>query len=194
VITIGVLAQTYGYPVVVLGTMLQGETILLVFGFLAHEGYLSPWLVVLIAALSATCGDTTYFFIGRHYGEKFVSRLPKRIRSSLHWARDMTSRHSTKVLLSMRFLFEMRILLPIVCGMSSIRPTRFLRYNIPTAFVWAGLFVGIGYLFGEAAKTILHDIRKVEILLVLILALIGYLYYMVGRRRRAKECSNNESP
>jgi membrane protein DedA with SNARE-associated domain len=158
---------------------------------LAHQGYLSPWLVVLIAAVSASIGDTTYFFIGRTYGERFLARLPKRMRSPLNWAREMTRRHSTKVLLSMRFLMEMRILMPLVCGMSSIRPTRFFRYNIPTAFLWAGIFVAIGYVFGEAAKTILRDIRNAEILLIIVLALIGYLYFRAGRRRREKENAAN---
>ncbi|MBU1708083.1 DedA family protein [bacterium] len=186
-INIAVLAQTYGYPVIVLGTMLQGETILLMCGFLAHRGYLSLWLVVLIAAISAACGDTTYFFIGRKYGEKFLSRLPKKVRSPLLWAQDMTNRHPARVLLSMRFLLEMRILMPIVCGMSSIRSSLFFRYNIPTAFVWAGVFVGIGYLFGAVANSILHDIEDAEIFLILALALLGYLYYLFGRQRRKKE-------
>jgi membrane protein DedA with SNARE-associated domain len=190
---LGELAHTYGYLILVLGTILQAETILLVFGFLIHQGYVSPWLVIPIAAITAVCGDTTYFFLGHKYGERLLARLPKGIRSPLNWARDMTSRHSRKVLLSMRFLFEMRILMPIVCGMSSIRPSRFLRYNIPMAFVWAGVFVTIGYLFGEAAKSVLRDIRAMEIFLILGLALVGFLYYMLGHRRRQKESSNNES-
>jgi membrane protein DedA with SNARE-associated domain len=190
---IGALAQTYGYPIVVLGTMLQGEAILLIFGFLAHQGYLSPWIVAIVAAISAIFGDTTYFFIGKHYGERFVSRLPARMRPPLHWARRFVNRHSTKVLLFMRFFFGMRIIMPVACGMSSIRTGRFFKYNMPTAFVWAGFFVGLGYLFGTAAEKVLREVENVEVFLIIALAIVGYLYHRIAQRRRTEENGNNET-
>jgi membrane protein DedA with SNARE-associated domain len=184
---IGVLAQTYGYPIIVLGTMLQGETILLVFGFLAHRGYLSPWIVIIVAALSAILGDTTYFFLGRHYGEKFVSRLPARMRSPVHWARHFVGRHSTKVLLFMRAFVGVPVVTPVACGMSSIKTGRFLKYDIATAFVWAGLFVGLGYLFGTAVAQVIHEVEHVELFLIIALILIGYSYHRIVQRKQRQQ-------
>ena len=184
---IGALAQTYGYPVVVLGTLLQGETFLLIFGFLARRGYLSPWIIAIIAAITAIFGDTTCFFIGRYFGEKFLPRLPARIRSPLHWASRFVNRHSTKVLLSMRFFFGMGFLMPVACGMSSIKTGRFFKYDMPMAFVWAGFFVGIGYLFGTAAEKVLHEVKNVEPFLIIALIIVGYLYHRIARRQRTQQ-------
>ncbi len=190
-IDLGSLAQTYGYPVVILGTMLQGEAVLLVFGFLAHQGYLSPWILILVAAVAAMFGDTTYFFIGRHYGERFLAHFPRGIRSPLHMARNLAEHHPNKVLLFMRFFFGMRILMPVVCGMSSIKTNRFFRYNVPTAFVWAGIFVGAGYLFGTAARKVVRDIENAELFLILGLFVAAYLYHFIGRKIQERRSRNN---
>lgn len=191
--SIGVLAQTYGYPVVVLGTLLQGETVLLIIGFLARRGYLSPWIVVIVGALTAIFGDTTSFFIGRYYGERFLSRLPVRMRSPVYWARRFVDRHSTKVLLAMRFFFGMGFITPVACGMSSIKTGRFFKYDMPMAFVWAGCFVGIGYLFGTAAEQITHKVKKVEPFLIIALIIIGYLYHRFAKRKRTQENGESET-
>jgi membrane protein DedA with SNARE-associated domain len=190
---IGTLAQTYGYPVVVLGTMLQGETVLLVIGFLAHRGYLSPWIVAIVGAMSAIFGDTTCFFIGRYYGERFLSWLPVRMRSPLYWARRFVDRHSTKVLLFMRFFFGMGFIMPVACGMSSIKTGRFFKYNMPMAFVWAGFFVALGYLFGTAAEKVLREVKNVEPFLILALVIIGYLYHRIARRKQTQQNGDNET-
>ena len=40
---------TYGYFAVFLGTLLEGETILIIAGFLAHQGHFHLPLVILVA-------------------------------------------------------------------------------------------------------------------------------------------------
>src|SRR5512137_2695065 len=97
------LTRHYGYPAIIVGTMLQGETILLLCGFLAHRGYLSLWLVWLVAALSATTGDAGYFELGRHYGERLLAKLPRRMTRTAKWAEKVIARHPNEILLSMRF-------------------------------------------------------------------------------------------
>jgi len=59
------LIDTYGYWAILVGTLLEGETILLLGGFAAYQGYLAlPW-VILAAFIGAFCGDQL-FFRGMH--------------------------------------------------------------------------------------------------------------------------------
>ena len=45
--TLESIVDTYGYLAVLLGTFLEGETILVLGGFAAHRGYLAlPWVIV----------------------------------------------------------------------------------------------------------------------------------------------------
>jgi membrane protein DedA with SNARE-associated domain len=181
-IDVGALTRTYGYPAVVIGTALQGEVVLLVCGFLAHQGYLSVWIVWLLATMGGTGGDQTYFFLGRAYGEKLIDRLPRVLRGSLVAAKRLVERHPRVVLLYMRFLFGMRILLPILTGASSIPTARFIRYNVITAGVWAAVFIGMGYLYGEAAQHLLHRFEGIELILLGGLVSAGIVYHLVAGR------------
>ena len=47
-INLEILVSAYGYPALFIGTFLEGETILVIAGFLAHRGYLElPWVIVI---------------------------------------------------------------------------------------------------------------------------------------------------
>lgn len=62
--TLDQLIDTYGYWAILVGTLLEGETILLLGGFAAYQGYLAlPW-VILAAFIGAFCGDQLFFFLG----------------------------------------------------------------------------------------------------------------------------------
>ena len=179
---IGTLVQTWGYPMVVVGTALQGDAVLLICGFLAHQGHLNVWLVWITGTLAAMAGDVIYFFLGWRYGEKVLNKLPGMAKTSLAWARDVVNRHPSRVMIFMRYFFGLRMAMPIVCGMSTIRFGRFLRYNIFSSVLWAGIFVWIGYLFGLAAKRFVGQVEKFEVIFTVVLAVVGLLYGLLAKR------------
>ena len=49
------LVEAYGYPVILLGTLVEGQPVMLFGGFAAHRGYLDlvPW-VILAGAVGAS--------------------------------------------------------------------------------------------------------------------------------------------
>ena len=58
----------YGYLAVFIGTLLEGETILVAAGFAAYRGLLDLPSVVLVAIVGGTLGDQTAFQLGRWKG------------------------------------------------------------------------------------------------------------------------------
>ena len=77
--TIESFIETYGYAAILIGTFLEGETILVLGGFAAHRGYLSlPWVIV--AAFAGTLsgewhnGEGQVFLNGELW--KAVSDVP----------------------------------------------------------------------------------------------------------------------
>jgi membrane protein DedA with SNARE-associated domain len=196
VIDVGALARVYGYPVVAIGTALQGEAVLLICGFLAHQGYLSVWWVWIVASFCAMIGDVSYYQLGKAYGDRLLLKLPRVLRSGLETARDLVNRHPTKVLLFMRYFFGMRMIMPILCGMSTIPRGRFLIFNLFTSAVWAGLFVGMGWLFGVAAQQFVHEVERFELWLTIGLAAAGIIYHYAGKyfRERLSRQKNSQHP
>ena len=69
--------QEYGYWALLLGTILEGETIMLLAGFAASQGHLSlPW-VWLVGFLGAVTGDQTFFYLGRWKGKEYLATHPR---------------------------------------------------------------------------------------------------------------------
>ena len=65
--------EAYGYYALLAGTFLEGETILLIGGLVAHLGYLDLPVVMLVAFIGSFSGDQLYFCIGRLKGRELLS-------------------------------------------------------------------------------------------------------------------------
>jgi membrane protein DedA with SNARE-associated domain len=83
------LIDTYGYWVILVGTLLEGETILILGGFAAYQGYLALPGVILMAFMGGLCGDQLFFSWGGNMAaESWPDSLPGRagsIRSINSW-------------------------------------------------------------------------------------------------------------
>ena len=56
------IIESYGYAAILIGTFLEGETILVPAGLAAHQGYLVLTGVILAAFLGSLCGDQLFLF------------------------------------------------------------------------------------------------------------------------------------
>lgn len=180
------LLQGYGYLVIFAGTFVEGETILALGGYFAHQGYLQLWLVVLVAFVGAVCGDQLFFWLGRHHAKRLLERFPK-MRDKVGTALTKIEQHQIKVMLSMRFLWGMRIALPVALGLSSIRGVRFLWFNLLSAAIWSIAFTYVGYGASHVFSQVVEDIRRFEWWIagaLVLLALIALAWHL-GKPRRS---------
>lgn len=177
------LIQTYGYIVIFFGTLVEGETILVSGGFASHQGYLQlPW-VILIAFLGGCSGDFLFFYLGRWHGHLILTRHP------IWYARvlkvfGMLERYHTILILSMRFLYGLRMITPFALGMSRISTGRFLVLNAIGALIWAVVGGTAGYLFGEVLDHMTGDLRHYEQAILAAIILLGLLVGSVYWYRR----------
>jgi membrane protein DedA with SNARE-associated domain len=155
------LLADYGYLAVFAGCLLEGEAILLLAGFAAHQGYLSAPLVVLTAFVGGTLGDQMFYFIGRHWGTWVLVRLPW-VQRQAPRINGLLLRHSAALIIGVRFMYGLRIAGPILIGTSTVRPRRFLGFNMLGAAIWAPLVTGVGYLFGGSLQAVMPDFERYE--------------------------------
>src|SRR5262245_58419112 len=66
----------WGYVAIATGVLVEGETLVLVAGAMAHRGLLSLWGVILAAFLTSLLGDQLWFELGARYGRPFIDRRP----------------------------------------------------------------------------------------------------------------------
>lgn len=192
--------STYGYLALFLGAILEGESFVLVGGFLAHEGYLQlPW-VMIVAAAGAFSGDQIFFHLGRRSGFTFIKKHHWKRRAER--VRKLLERYQAWVVIGFRFLYGLRIATPIVIGLTGYSAIRFLILNAIGAMLWAGLVGTAGYLFGNLVTPYLEHAKSYRWWIVL--GVIGFWSLMwLGHRiltkreearEKAQRAQAEESP
>lgn len=155
------LIGTWGYLAVVLGTFFEGETILVLGGFAAHQGFLRLDLVVASAFAGSLCGDQVWFWVGRRFGRRWLERHPGKA-VLVERVAALLDRWGAWFVLSFRFLYGLRSVSPLAIGLSSISARRFTLLNIVSAAVWAGIVGCLGYVFGNAVEVTLGKLKLWE--------------------------------
>lgn len=181
--TLADFIQSYGYLAILIGTFLEGETILILGGFAAHAGYLKLWEVIQAAFAGTLLGDQLFFFLGRRQGERLLVKRPD-WRPRLDQAMEMIDRYRNLIILAFRFLYGLRTVTPFALGMSRVPVRRFLILNAVGALTWAAAIGGAGFLFGHALEIFLGRVKTYETLAFLLLATIGIAFWMIHFFRR----------
>ncbi|MBF0271614.1 MAG: DedA family protein [Magnetococcales bacterium] len=190
--TLEAFLREYGYIVLFVGTFLEGETMVLVAGYMAKTGLLDLNMVILSSFAGTYCGDQLYFFIGRRWGHLLVKRT-----SSESWKRrtdrvmDLLQRFDTWFILGFRFVYGVRNVTPFALGASEIRTLRFVILNALAAIVWAISFAYGGFIFGHAMEAFLDKIKHYQIYFF---TGIGLLFIGLWVRRRFFQQGQGESP
>ena len=170
-----IIAQ-YGYVALILGTALEGETILVIAGYLAHRGYLHLNYVIAAAMFGTFAGDQIFFQLGRHWGTPFLARRP-------HWqgradrVRRLLNRHRILLVMSFRFMYGIRTVTPFVIGMSGFPRKVFVPLNAASAAIWATVIGCAGFAFGKVFEHALNDARRFERPVVLGIVGIGIVIW-----------------
>src|SRR5690606_9611146 len=179
------LITQYGYWALLLGTFLEGETILVIAGFLAFRGYLElPW-VITVAFIGTYMGDQFFFYLGRYKGKAYLSRRP-------HWqvradrALRLLNRHEIPLVLGFRFLYGIRSVTPFVIGSSGFSPLRFAILDAIGGLIWANVVGILGYVFGKSVSVVIEDIQDYEVWIFAALGGLGLLAWLVHHCRSAR--------
>ena len=170
----------YGYWAVFAGSLLEGETILVLANWAASQGYLSLPVIIGIAFTGGTLGDQVFFWLGRLCGKPLLAKLP---HSDARVARigALLVRFDAPLIICIRFMYGVRILGPIVIGSSHVLPWRFAAFNIIGAAIWAPLIAGVGYLFGRSIETLIPQLNELQTIGVLAIICVA-VAFVLGRR------------
>ncbi|UCF94065.1 MAG: DedA family protein [Desulfobacterales bacterium] len=176
---------TYGYAAIWLGTFLEGETILILGGFMAHQGYLVLPGVILAAFGGTLCGDQLYFYLGRTHSRYLLNRRPS-WQPRITKAQRLLERFHTPIILGFRFLYGLRTVASFAIGMSPVSAGRFVVLNGVGAAIWAVTVGGGGYLCGQALAFVIDDIKRYELQVLAGIAALGLFIWIVHIYRRKK--------
>ena len=138
----------YGYFALLVGTFLEGETAILVASSLIHRGMFDPSATVTVAFAGSFISDWIYYLIGRINGKYFIERRPK-LQHKLEPVTKFFQQNKIQILFTYRFLYGFRVLIPLIIGMSNIKPLQYLLFSFIAGILWASTVSTIGYFIGR---------------------------------------------
>jgi membrane protein DedA with SNARE-associated domain len=187
---IELIIVTYGYPAILMGTFLEGETILVIGGFAAYQGYLSLGWVITAAFIGSLMGDQLFFYLGCKHNQKVLARWPswKFRAEKVH---NLLDRFNTPLILAFRFFYGMRTVTPFAMGMSAVSTRKFIILNGIGALVWAVVIGSGGYLFGHVLESVIGKVRHYELRIMGLIVATGILVWILHfffRRKKIRSC------
>lgn len=169
--------QQYGYLALFIGTFLEGETIVIIGGFLAHNGYLDFWWVALASFLGSFVGDQLYFYIGRRQGMALLKKKPQ-WQPKLERVFRAIKTHETLFILTFRFLYGLRTVSPFALGAAGVNPFKFFILNAISAWIWAMSFTYLGYAIGQIALQFFENAKYYEQWILLAIVVVGLIIWI----------------
>jgi membrane protein DedA with SNARE-associated domain len=186
----------YGYLAIfsllmlgIVGLPVPDETLLTFTGYLVFRGQLSLPLAFLSAFAGSTCGITLSYTLGRIFGLVLIHRYGRYLR--------ITEDHVAKAHAFFRraghwsltigyFIPGVRHLTAYAAGMSELEYPTFALFAYAGAAIWAGTFIGLGYLLGERWQAVQRNIHHylVGCAVAIVILAATYLVWRKWFRKR----------
>jgi membrane protein DedA with SNARE-associated domain len=179
-----------GYLALFIGCFLEGETSLLAASFAAHRGMLQIVPVFIVAYVATQIVDWAWFLAGRKHGKRILEKRPRWNRKLRHIYR-LICKYPVLILISYRFLYGMRSVIPLTIGMSHIPYKKFMVYSLIGTFLWALTICSAGYFFGAFLEANIDRLKEYEIEIIIILIVVGTIAGLIIRRIQNKKYSYN---
>jgi membrane-associated protein len=168
----------------VITPFLPGDSLLFAAGTFAAIGSLNVWLLWAVCFVAAVLGDTVNYWIGKAVGPRaFEHNIRFLKREYLDKTQRFYDKHGGKTIVLARFIPIVRTFAPFVAGVGTMEYGRFITYNVVGAFLWTGIFIWLGYFFGNI-PFVQENFELVIILIILISVVPMVIEYVRGRAHK----------
>jgi membrane protein DedA with SNARE-associated domain/rhodanese-related sulfurtransferase len=187
VITHGILLVFLATLAARIGAPMPAAPFLVIAGGLAAMGQMS-WVAALVVAIVASnLGDGLWFWAGRRHGYR-VLRLLCRISispdSCVRQSETFIQRWGGRSLIAAKFVPGVSVVAPPMAGAMGMSVLAFLGFATLSAALWAGLFLGIGWVFAQQIQKALDMLSTLGVVSAGLLLLIAAAYLTLRWWRR----------
>jgi len=169
---------------------LPGDSLLFAAGTFAALGDLNPWYLFGLLAVAAVLGDTVNYWIGHRVGERaYNTKWIK--REYLDRTHAFFEKHGGKTIFLARFVPIVRTFAPFVAGMGEMTYGYFISYNVFGGIVWVGLFVFLGYFFGNIP--FVRNNFEIVIIGIVLVSVLPAVFEWWKAKQEAKHTTKTEA-
>jgi membrane protein DedA with SNARE-associated domain len=175
-----VLANQGGVPIPVVPALLGA-------GARAGDGRsLSVVVTLAVSIVAVLCADLTWYLLGRWRGSRaldLLTRLVPKARTHVQRASHFRLAHGGVFQLGARFLPELNPIAAGLAGAAGMSVGRFLPGAAVSAAVWAGSWVGIGYLLTHGVAGLGWSFGIPLTFVIIVATLVGWQLLRQAQRR-----------
>ncbi|MEQ1558628.1 MAG: DedA family protein [Methyloglobulus sp.] len=139
--------KEYGYSILFLWSILEGEMGLIMGGIMAHTGDMNCFMAIFIAGLGGFTGDQIYFYIGR-FNKGLIQRKLRKQRRKFAIAHLLLKKYGWPIIFMQRYMYGLRTVIPMSIGITKYPAKQFAAINLLSAWVWAAITITPAYIFG----------------------------------------------
>lgn len=174
----------------VITPFLPGDSLLFTAGSLAAlemQNSLSLPFLLSLLSFASIIGNQTNYFLGKTFSQRFLQRGTSRFLSQkyLDQTQAFYEKHGIKTIILARFIPIIRTFAPFIAGLSQMKASIFLSYNLMGALLWIGSLLGLGYFFGSLPFVRTHFTLMIYgiILLSISPAFFAFLSHHCSKKR-----------
>lgn len=174
----------YGLVAVFLAAMLEADVIPILVGVAAHRGYFDPPMAIAVASFGALASDCIWFYVGRS-GVIRKSRLMMRLQPK---AEVLYRRLGNWQIPASHIIYGTRIATMSFLGARGSMVGRFVLVDGVSCFTLTTFLFCLGFALSASVSMILADVKRVELVLLIAVALCALVVHLLQRfgRRLAK--------
>ena len=181
------------YAILVVVSFVEGPILGLICGLLFRLGYLDLVPAYIALMIGDLCGDVFWYCMGRYFGDRFINRFGKYFgidRKNIGYIEKLFHRYKNRILIISKITmgFGFALVTLVTAGLVKIPFKRYLILNVIGQFVWTGVLISVGYVFGHLYVTFDNIFSRIGLIAALILvcaAFVGFSKYIRNRITRA---------
>jgi len=194
------LLKEYGYIILFVWCIMEGEMALIMAGILAHTTHMHIALAIFVAGLGGFVGDQIYFYLGR-YNKKYIAKRLHAQRRKFAVAHIMLKKYGWPIIFIQRYMYGFRVIIPMTIGLTGYSAKKYAFINLISAWCWAAITIIPAWVLGEHILEILHKAKEHWYVAVPVVALfLGILLYgfkrienkILNERKFRNAFSNNK--
>lgn len=165
---------------------LPGDSLLFAAGAISATTSLNPMLLWVLLMIAAIIGDTVNYWIGHYVGPRVFSGNVRWLKKE-HLMRTQAfyEKHGGKTIFLARFVPIIRTFAPFVAGIGKMRYSYFITYNFVGGIIWTGLFLAMGYFFGNLP--FVRDNFSTVIFAIIFISLLPPIFEYMKERKQSKQ-------
>jgi len=162
------------------------EIVLIPAGYLASQGEMSIWMIMLSALGGSMVGAFVNYYLALTLGRRFLLKYGKYFfikESALLKMEAFFEAHGHISTFTGRLIPGIRQLISVPAGLAKMNLAEFTAFTLLGAGIWALVLTLLGYFIGENQELINSYLKQITIAVIALLIVIAAVYYKVKKRR-----------